>query len=143
MKNNCPRNDNKRPAEKSRKSFLRSWQAAFNKYFLCKWMALLFVVCIVPTIYFSQKATEYGAISLARGHSVWEDGIRLVQFNKRQLTDGSQLTMTEHLVRLLVLCFISFRAVIFWVFVLTYLNMKLHGDTLKRITETEQKSLAQ
>ncbi len=142
MKEKYPRSDNKQPAEKSRKSFFHSWRTAFNKYFLRKWVALLFIVFIVPTIYFSQKATEFGAISLARGHSVWADGTRLVQFNKRQLTDGSQLTMTEHLVRVLVLCYVSFRAILFWMFVLTYLNMKFHGDTFKGITATDQKSLA-
>ena len=113
-------------------SWFRMWQIAVNKHFLHTWMVLLCVICMIPTLCLAQKITEFWAICYVHGHDAWDNGVRLIQSNKRELTDGSQLTVSAHMARVFALCFISCLGLAFWMLVLTYSNMKLHGHSFRR-----------
>jgi len=92
---------------------------------------------MIPTVYLVQKITEFGAIYYGHGPDVWENGVRLVHLTARELSDGTQLTMAEHAIRIFAISLISLLAFAFWMFIFTYLNMKLHGVSFSRMSQND------
>ena len=96
-----------------------------HKQLFGTWAVVPFVICMIASMCFSQWVTEYCVIRYSHGENAWNEGVRLIRSNSRELTDGSQLTVMEHSIRIIAIVLISLFAYVFWLFVLASLNMKL------------------
>lgn len=98
------------------------WCMAVEKY--CNFILVL--LCLIPTGFLNYKIAEFTAINYIHSQEAWENNVRLVHPTRRNLSDGSQLTMPEYVIYFFMFFILSALAFLFWTFIFTYLNMKLH-----------------
>jgi hypothetical protein len=89
------------------------------------WAAVPFIICMIASMCFSHWVTEYCVIRYSHGDNAWNEGVRLIRSNSRELTDGSQLTVLEGGIRTAAIVLIFLFAYVFWFFVFASLSMKL------------------
>ncbi len=86
------------------------------------WAIVPFIMCMILSMYLSHRVTEYCVIHYSRGRDAWDEGIRLIRTNSRELTDGSQLTIPEYSIRIIAIVIFTMLAYAFWMLVLAYLK---------------------
>ena len=111
----------------------RKWTVAVEKY--CNFIIVL-LLCI-PTLFLIYNIAEFGVINYLHDQDAWDNKVRLVYPNSGKLSDGSQLTIAEYIIYVLVIILFSTLAFLFWTFVFTYLNMKLHHESFNNIKQNE------
>jgi len=117
----------------SKTDWYKKWTVAVEKY--CNFI-LVILLCI-PTMFISYKTSEYVVIRFIVGQDAWESQVRMVQPNRRELSDGSKLTIPENTVYITGLVFLSAIGFLFWTFLFTYINMKLHHDNFNTVIQKE------
>jgi hypothetical protein len=117
----------------SKTDWYKKWVVAVEKY--CNFILVL-LLCI-PTLFISYKTSEYVIINFIVDQDAWGGQVRMVQPNKRELSDGSKLTIPAYAAYITGLVFLSAIGFLFWTFLCTYINMKLHHDNFKTVIQKE------
>ena len=107
------------------------WMLAPKRFLFGTWAIVPFLICTIFTLNFSARIVDHWTIRYCYGQGTWDEGVRLIHLNSRELSNGSFITIPEHSVRVIAHLVISMLAFAFWMYLLTYLNMKLHNKKLR------------